>query len=265
MKISKLFATISAVAVAATGLSALNVSAAEQIGQAYFIGQLGGDQCWNAEDFASPVAIDGDAQYEVEWTLTAGGTDTVQFLAVCIAPTGTADNFTTDSFPNLSATIDEVWVDGSKISYTASADAIETAYYEGGTGVTRLYLHDEWAGTGVADLPGNTAIGTSIKVVFTISGTGVEGTSNIASEETVVTTTTAAANDDTVTTTTAAAAEDDNTATTTTAAGNGESSADSVATTTAAAGNAATGVEGVASVVALLTIAGVAVVATKKH
>lgn len=264
MKLSKLFATISAVAVAATSVAALNVSAAPQIGQAYFIGQLGGDQSWNVDDFASPVAIDGDAQYEVEWTLTAGGTETVQFLAVCIAPTGDADNFTTDSFPNLTASIDEVWIDGVKVDgYTASAAAINTAYYESATGVTRLYLHDEWAGTGVADLPGATAVSQSVKVVFTIAGTGVEGTSNIVSEEPEVTTTTAAAGGETVTTTTTAAGAEGE-ATTTTAAGNGESSADTT-TTTAAAGNAATGVEGVASVLALLTIAGVAVVATKKH
>ncbi len=57
------------------------------------------------------------------------------------------------------------------------------------------------------------------------------------------------AEDDTATTTTTAAAADDNATT----------------TTTAAAGSAATGVEGVASVVALLTIAGAAVVVTKKN
>ncbi len=69
------------------------------------------------------------------------------------------------------------------------------------------------------------------------------------------TTTTAAAADNNATTTTTAAA-----ATTTAAANN-----NTAATTTAAAANAATGVEGVASVAALLTIAGAAVVISKKH
>lgn len=71
-------------------------------------------------------------------------------------------------------------------------------------------------------------------------------------------TTTAAASDN-ATTTTAAAAGDNATTTTTAAASN------NATTTTAAAANAATGVQGVASVAALLTIAGAAVVISKKH
>ncbi|MBQ7131882.1 MAG: hypothetical protein IJO29_04865 [Oscillospiraceae bacterium] len=85
----------------------------------------------------------------------------------------------------------------------------------------------------------------------------------IGEEAAVTTTTTAADEEEVTTTTTAAEAGDDTAATTTTAAEAGDDTA--ATTTTAAAGSAATGVEGVASVVALLTIAGAAIVVSKKN
>ncbi len=144
-----------------------------QYGNAYFIGAVGGDQSWSADDFSAynaPVAINGNGTYELQWDLQAGGTDTVQFLAAVIEPTD-VDNFTTDTFENLTVTLDEVWIDGVQLTdYTVSDAAVNTAYYEGATGVTRIYLHDEWAGTGVADLPSATTIAQSVKIVFTVDG-----------------------------------------------------------------------------------------------
>ncbi len=177
MKMKKVLAVLSALCMSMTAFSAMTFSASaadEVIGQAYFIGQLGGDSNWSLEDFASPADITGDGTYEVEWVLQNGGTDTVQFLAVAIAPSGTVDNFTTDSLPDLEVSLDEVWVDGVQLTdYTVSDAAIDTSYYDSSTGMTRIYLRDEWAGTGVSDLAGDTAVASSVKVTFTVSGTGV--------------------------------------------------------------------------------------------
>ena len=142
-------------------------------GNAYFIGQLGKEQSWSLEDAAGQktAAVTGDGQYTVEWDLTEGGTDTVQFLAVVIEPVEGIKTFTTDTFTTLTATIDEVWIDGVQLTdYAASEDAVNTRYYEGGSGVTRLYLHNDWTKPNVADLPSKTDVTESVKVVFTVSG-----------------------------------------------------------------------------------------------
>lgn len=91
-------------------------------------------------------------------------------LFVNIVPTGAA-SMSTDTFPNLSVTIDEVLVDGATPEgYTTSANAVDTSYHEGGSaaGTTRLYLHDDWSGSGVTDLQSGTV--STISVTFTISG-----------------------------------------------------------------------------------------------
>lgn len=145
-------------------------------GNAYLAGGIGGGQCWGLDDvndLSKTAAITGDGQYEVEWVVDpeVGGTDTVQFLAVIIEPDGTVENFTTDSLPKLEITLDEVWIDGEQLTdYTASEKAIDTKYYEKSKpGVSRIYLHDEWS-TKIKDLPGDTEILESVKVVFTVKG-----------------------------------------------------------------------------------------------
>ncbi len=145
-------------------------------GNAYIAGGIGAGQCWGLDevnDLSKTAAITGDGQYEVEWVVDPeiGGTDTVQFLAVMIEPDGTVENFTTDSLPNLEITLDEVWIDGKQLTdYTPSADAVNTRYYEGTKpGMSRIYLHDDW-GTHIEDLPSETDILESVKVVFTVKG-----------------------------------------------------------------------------------------------
>lgn len=297
MKMKKIFATMAATAVSAASFAAMAIPSASAAGDvkgnAFFIGNLGGETVWHLEEVnadSTTAAVDGDAQYEVEWVPQNGGTDTVQFLAVCIAPADGVDNFGTSTFPELEVTLDEVWIDGQKLDYTPSADAVTTSYFEGGAGVTRIYLHDEWAGTNVADLPGDTTITESVKVRFTVSGLGVEGTSNVTEDpdptepptdeptDPVVTTTTAAADGgDTTTTTTAK----DGDTTTTTAKGNGSSGTTTTAkkggsngttTTAKAASNggksetsAATGDAGVGVAAAALVLAGTAAIAVRKR
>ncbi|MGN1086159.1 MAG: dockerin type I repeat-containing protein [Porcipelethomonas sp.] len=148
------------------------------IGTAALVGAIGATQVWGADevtDGSKTANINGDAQYEVVWNVTDGGTDTVEFLAVQIP------GLSSDKYADLAVTVDGVYVDGNEVEgYTTSADAINLAYTEGGAACTRIYLIDGWAGTGVADIAGNTAITSSLKVVFTVSGTGIEGTSNVS-------------------------------------------------------------------------------------
>lgn len=80
---------------------------------------LGAESCWSIDDVndkSTTAAITKDGQYSVEWVLTEGGTDTVQFLSVVINPAGTVENFTTDSLPSLAVTLDEVWIDGVQLT-----------------------------------------------------------------------------------------------------------------------------------------------------
>ena len=228
MKFFKKMAAVAAAAAVATvsmaSMSCMTTSAADQIASAYFIGGFGNETAnWgNGENSGCTVAsIDGDAQYEVVWNLTCEGaaaeTGSNWFLAVCITPNTSAgvENFTTDTYPDLKVTLDEVYVNGQKLDYSVSDKAIDTAYYEKTPGVTRIYLHDNWAGTNVTDMPDMT-IENSVKAVFTISGTGQTGTSNVSDNNTTPADNTTPTDG----TTTAPGAEKKSDETTTTAANN---------------------------------------------
>lgn len=178
MKFTKLFAVISACSVML--LSALSVNAAEGLPtKAYISGEIGSSAVWDAENttIGSTVAeINGDAQYEVEWKVGAdGGTNQLTFLALSIP------NITSDKYSDINVNVTAVYIDGVNVNYKMSPNAINTAYYEAGRDPeTRVYLYDELKGTNVADLPKLTTIKDSIKVIFTLTGTGQYGTSNIA-------------------------------------------------------------------------------------
>ena len=199
MKMYRILAAMAATAISATSFAAMSISsasAADALGVAYIGGGLGAEQRWNAADqeaAGSTVAtVDGNAQYEVTWKVPEnGGTDTVQFLAVMIKPADGVDNFNIDTFPNLSLSVDEVWIDGTKLDYTASADAINTNYYENGEGYSRIYLTNDWVEPKIYDLPMATNITQEVKVVFTVSGLDTDGTSNVTKNEPSTTTTVA--------------------------------------------------------------------------
>lgn len=150
------------------------------IGTATIIGNIGATGVWGADEItegSKTANIDGDAQYEVVWNVTDGGTDTLEFLAVYIP------GLSSDKYENLAVKVDGVYIDGKAVeNYETSAAAIDLNYVEG-TVATRIYLIDQWAGTGVEDLAADTAITQSLKVVFTVSGTGKDGTSNVAKYE----------------------------------------------------------------------------------
>ena len=282
MKMNKILAAMAATAISATAFAAMSISsasAADALGTAYMIGMIGSEQRWDAaaqEAAGSTLAtVDGNAQYEVTWKVPeGGGTDTVQFLAVCIYPADGVDNFATATFPNLTATIDEVWIDGVKIDYTCSSTSVDTNYFEGQPGVTRLYLRDEWTGqAGHEDLAQKTDITSEVKVRFTVGGLDVDGTSNVTTDtedttegstDSTTTTTTAGSSDDSSTTTTTAASGDSSTTTTT---AKDSSKKDSKTTTKAADGtvaSASTGDLGAGAAVTALAVAGVAAFVARK-
>ena len=172
MNTRKILAAAAAVAIAASSVAtfSLSASAEDEYGQAYFIGSFGTEGNWDAgdSDGVSVTSITGDGQYTVEWELSsATETGSSWFLCVVIEPTGDVENMTTDTFPNLEVTLDEVTVDGE--SYDVSETFINTAYYESSTGVTRIYLHDDWTGVDCNVLDDMT-ITDNITATFTISG-----------------------------------------------------------------------------------------------
>lgn len=180
MKISRLISVISACAVML--LPSFTVKAADALPtKAYICGEIGTSAVWDADNttIGSTVAeINGDAQYEAEWKVADdGGTSELTFLALSIP------NITSDSYPEIDVNVTAVYIDGVEVpNYKMSANAINTAYYEAGRDPeTRVYLYDGLKGTNVADLPKLTQIKDSIKVVFTVTGTGQYGTSNVQS------------------------------------------------------------------------------------
>ena len=280
MKMTKILATMAASAISVSAFAAMSMTAnaGDVIGKADLEGQFGTVSSWDMSN--TITEIDGDAQYQVVWD-TAEATNTADnfFVTVVIAPEG-VDNFTTDTFENLSVTLDEVYIDGVLLEgYDASA-AVNTAYYEGNKpGTTRIYLRGDWAQNTTKIIADNTDIQSQIKVVFTVSGTGAEGTSNVT--ETVAPTTeaettegetTEAATTEAATTeaaaTTAAAATTTAAASTTAAATTAAATTAKAVATTAAAKSetaAATGDAGVGvAMVAIGAAAACAFVAKKR-
>ncbi len=173
----------------------------------YISGTIGTTSVETADNatIGSIVAdIDGDAQYQAEWVVTDAGAQSLSSYIALSIP-----NLTSDGYPDISVKITEVYIDGVKIDYTMSPNAVNTAKYVAGRDPeTRVYLFDSVDGTNVADIPQNTPITKSLKVIFTVSGTGDYGTSNIDSntipEETTATTSNEYASTDTTTATTVA-------------------------------------------------------------
>lgn len=303
MKMKKIFAAMAATAISAASFAAMAIpsaSAADVVG----VGVLGGQMSdlngttitqWNASDAAtngSTVAnIDGNAQYEATWKITGDEVTVIDFLILEIT-SDTENDFTAHTYPDLSLTIDEVYIDGSEVSFTQNDAAINLTYYEN-NGRSRAYLTDEWKINGEGNnfgVPSATSIKSEVKVVFTVNGLYNEGTSNVTPNEPVTepptdpptdpvtTTTTTAANGGDTTTTTA---KDGDTTTTTTAKGNGNGGTTTTAknggsngttTTAKAASNggksetsAATGDAGVGVAAAALVLAGTAALAVRKR
>jgi len=151
----------------------VTAKAVNNCGQACLIGEIGSHSRWQTADDA--IEIDGDAKYEYTWNVSGD----IEYLALCITPNGGYTNFNSITFPNLNVRIDEVWIDGEKNEdYKMNPNSADMNYFEDGAGITRIYLKNGDTPADINDLDGNDKIEKSIRVVFTVSGLGTDGTSN---------------------------------------------------------------------------------------
>ena len=152
---------------------------------AYLAGSVGSNSVWSATEAADTEnmsEVDGNGTFEVQWNL-AEGSETIDFLMLEIESIDEFDSyFTTDTFPNLTLTIDHFYIDGVEQTLADEPDAVNLRYFEN-TGKTRAYFRANWGANGGVDfgISGDTTVEKTIKVVFTINGTYKEGTSNVSS------------------------------------------------------------------------------------
>ncbi len=159
MKIRKILAAAAAAAVALSA-AAVNVFAADE-----YTAKLGfADTAWAVQDWESSVAVTGDGQYTLESTAIAGAADFGVFVV-------DIEQMFADA-PEATAVLDKVEVDGSELSFDAAkikyGDIEEKGNY-------RIEIYNQYGET-KNDSPVNqaTAIGSSVKITFTVSGLGGE-------------------------------------------------------------------------------------------
>lgn len=159
MKIRKILAAAAAAAVALSA-AAVNVFAADE-----YTAKLGfADTAWAVQDWESSVAVTGDGQYTLESTAVAGAADFGVFVVDIEQMFAGA--------PEATAVLDKVEVDGSELSFDAAkikyGDIEEKGNY-------RIEIYNQYGET-KNDSPVNqaTAIGSSVKIIFTVSGLGGE-------------------------------------------------------------------------------------------
>lgn len=159
MKIRKILAAAAAAAVALSA-AAVNVFAADE-----YTAKLGfADTAWAVQDWESSVAVTGDGQYTLESTAVAGAADFGVFVVDIEQMFAGA--------PEATAVLDKVEVDGSELSFDAAkikyGDIEEKGNY-------RIEIYNQYGET-KNDSPVNqaTAIGSSVKITFTVSGLGGE-------------------------------------------------------------------------------------------
>lgn len=155
----------------------VSANAAGNYGEACLIGEIGSESNWSVAD--DSIGIDGDAKYEYTWNTTGD----IEYLALCITPAGEYSNFNSITFPSLSVDINELWIDGTKIEdYQTGINSADMNYFSDGSGITRIYLKNGNTPADINDLAGNDSIKKSVRIVFTVSGLGKEGTSNFVEQ-----------------------------------------------------------------------------------
>ncbi|MDE7303655.1 MAG: hypothetical protein K2N60_10105 [Oscillospiraceae bacterium] len=169
MKLKKILAAVAAAAVSVSAM-AVNVFAADS-----YNAKLGfADTAWAVQDWDSFVEVTGDGQYTLESTAVAGASDFGVFVIDIEQMFAGA--------PEATAVLDKVEIDGSEISFDASkiiyGDIEEKGNY-------RIEIYNQYGDT-KNDSPVNqaTAIGSSMKVTFTVSGLGGGDTEAPAPAET---------------------------------------------------------------------------------
>ncbi len=157
MKIKKIIAAVAAAAVSVSAM-AVNVFAADS-----YNAKLGfADTAWAVQDWDSLVEVTGDGQYTLESTAVAGAADFGVFVV-------DIEQMFADA-PEATAVLDKVEIDGSELSFDAGkiiyGDIEEKGNY-------RIEIYNQYGDT-KNDSPVNqaTAIGSSLKITFTVSGLG---------------------------------------------------------------------------------------------
>lgn len=157
MKIKKIIAAVAAAAVSVSAM-AVNVFAADS-----YNAKLGfADTAWAVQDWDSLVEVTGDGQYTLESTAVAGASDFGVFVV-------DIEQMFADA-PDATAVLDKVEIDGSELSFDAGkiiyGDIEEKGNY-------RIEIYNQYGDT-KNDSPVNqaTAIGSSLKITFTVSGLG---------------------------------------------------------------------------------------------
>lgn len=157
MKLKKIIAAAAAAAVSLSAM-AVNVFAADS-----YNAKLGfADTAWAVQDWDSFVEVTGDGQYTLESTAVAGASDFGVFVIDIEQMFAGA--------PEATAVLDKVEVDGEEISFDAAkiiyGDVEEKGNY-------RIEIYNQYGDT-KNDSPVNqaTAISSSLKITFTVSGLG---------------------------------------------------------------------------------------------
>lgn len=157
MKLKKILAAVAAAAVCVSAM-AVNVFAADS-----YNAKLGfADTVWAVQDWDSLVEVTGDGQYTLESTAVAGASDFGVFVIDIEQMFAGA--------PEATAVLDKIEIDGSEISFDAAkiiyGDIEEKGNY-------RIEIYNQYGDT-KNDSPVNqaTAIDSSMKLTFTVSGLG---------------------------------------------------------------------------------------------
>lgn len=189
------------------------------------------DTNWTYQDWESSVEITGDGQYTIESTAVAGTEEIGVFVIDC--------NGMFADYPDATATLDSITIDGEEVSFDASkimyGDIEEKGNY-------RIDIYNMYSDT--KDDPAftnATPITTSLAVTFTVSGLGDAAASDTTEE---------AAEEDTSAEETTDEATD---------AATDEAPASDDVTDSATTGNASA-----AAIAAVMAVAGAAVVLSKR-
>lgn len=183
MKIKKILAAVAAAAVAVSAM-AVNVFAADE-----YTAKLGfADMSWSFQDWDSSTTVTGDGTYTIETSALAGSPDFGVFV-IDIEGMYAAN-------PDATAVLDKIEIDGAELSFDAGkimyGDIEEKGNY-------RIDIYNQYSDT--KDNPGvnqATAIGSTLKLTFTVSGLG----GGAAAADTATDTATPAADSNTASATT---------------------------------------------------------------
>lgn len=153
-----------AVIIALTMATALCVSTFAADSYTAYIGFA--DSSWSHSGFqpdTASVEITGDGQYVIETDQFAGSTDIIVLVVDFVGMN--ADN------PAITATVDSVEIDGAQI--TLDSGKVLSGDLEG-NGNYRLEIYNEYGAGTASDPPidNATAVNSTIKVTFTVSGMG---------------------------------------------------------------------------------------------